>query len=238
MADTKTDIVTTINVATEIIKLFTNNFELLQTAIASLEGVRKDVGVLEASLRTNDDNVRYVLDTNLQNIRELDDEIKDKLTSSAWSVLIDVIHGQRPDEFTALTGQSRAIFNLATLTKEETEAHPYIQRLRKARLAITGIGGSGTVPVFITSLQNNQTCEATGYVASHRIAEETHRLSTDEEIQKFREDQKKREEWCCRETLKKNPSFQNDIKKSIIAALQERDKEQAERKGESKCSTQ
>jgi len=66
--------------------------------------------------------------------------------------------------------------------------------------------------VYITSIEwdednkekiGGQVCEATGMIASMRMAEHSHRLSTQQEIDRFRKEQAQRDKWCLEEMRKK-----------------------------------
>jgi hypothetical protein len=89
----------------------------------------------------------------------------------------------------------------------------YMQELETARQELLSKGIVAETPVFITAIAKRnfsgspakagQTCEVTGHYASVRLADWTHRLATDEEILKYKQEQRARELWCADEEAKK-----------------------------------
>lgn len=85
----------------------------------------------------------------------------------------------------------------------------YNAALKVARAKLVAKGYDATSAVFLASTDVDADedgkptkpaaiCEATGDVASHRMAQKSHRLATDEEIARFHAEQKERERECAR----------------------------------------
>lgn len=115
-----------------------------------------------------------------------------------------------------------AVASFYGATVNEKALSPYLKRLNKTRSKFMQNGLDAYSTVFITSLEVNddadiddngeftgtvksgQTVEMTGHYAAIRIAEKSHRLATQKEIDQFRADQRRREVECA-ETEAKRP---------------------------------
>ncbi len=93
--------------------------------------------------------------------------------------------------------------------KQQAATNDFKTRLAKARALLVRKGFNAQSAVFITAIevsdndldpdgipQAGPTFEVTGFYAAQRLAERTHRLSSDEEIARFKNEQKHREQFC------------------------------------------